>query len=134
MSHIVSRGMRYLRLLPIIQKLSRLVLENEPELRELARKVNRSAQLQLYDEFGEFRNIWIGVENGKPVVKQGTYPATNTIKMHVDVFLDILTGKIDFRQAVAHGVIEIQSHDGLPWFYHMVLWSMWFDKLRRLLE
>lgn len=132
MAQVVARGVRYLRLLSVLHKLGKKALE-DPELRELAKRVNRSMQLVVYDEQGVVVNAWIGVENGELVVKQGTYPATNTARMHIDVLLDILEGKIDFREAVLHGVVEIESHDGVPWFYHFALWSTFFNKLREKL-
>ena len=132
----LSRLARYLpkeRLERIIYLMATRVLEQYPELGDLARRIGRSAQIQIYNEFGDEANIWLGVKDGEPVVSRGFHPATNTIRMHIDVFLDIVEGKIDFRQAVAHGVVEIQSHDGLPWFYHFALWASFFDKIKRLL-
>jgi hypothetical protein len=128
----VKRGIRYLQLLTLIQKLGERGLE-DPELRKLARRVNRSLQLVVYDEYGTMLAIWIGVENGELVVKNGTYPATNTLRIHIDALIDILKGEIDFREAVLHGVAELESHDAVPWFYHFALWCTFFKKVRQIL-
>jgi putative sterol carrier protein len=130
---MLARGIRYLRLLPIAQRLVEKASQDE-ELRELAKRINRSAQLIAYDEFGVALELWIGVEEGRPVVKQGRYPSTNTLRAHIDALIDILKGRVDFREAVLHGVVEMESHDGLPWFYHFALWSAFFEKVRQLLS
>jgi len=129
---LAKRGQRYMKLLSVLQRLAAKAMR-DPEIRELAKRYSRSMQLITYDELGDFLAAWIGIENGEPVIRQGTYPATTTVKMHIDVLLDILEGKLDFRTAVAHGVVEVYSGDGLPWFYHFALWASFFDKIKRLL-
>ena len=127
---------RYLRLLSLAPKVIRLAMQSD-ELREIARRYGgkRSCQLELYDEQGEALSMWVGIgENGEVSVKQGKYASTNTLRMHIDVFLDILAKKIDFRTAVAHGLVEIESHDGLPWAFHYFLWAAFWDKAAELIS
>jgi len=126
-------GLKYLKLLSIAPKLFQLAMRSD-ELREVAQryKGKRSCQLELYDEEGEALSMWIGVENGNVSVKQGRYQSTNTLRMHIDVFLDILKRRIDFRTAVWHGLVEIESHDGFPWSFHFFLWAAFLDKVSEL--
>ena len=126
---------RYLKLIGLAGKLIRLAAARE-ELQELARRYGgrRSMQLEVYDEQGETLSLWFGVEDGEVVIRRGRYPATNTLRLHVDVLLDIVGGKLDFRTAVAHGLVEIESHDGLPWAFHFFLWSSFWDKVQELVR
>jgi putative sterol carrier protein len=126
---------RYLRLLNLAPRLFKLAMKSS-ELRELAKRYGgkRSCQLKLYDEAGEALSLWVGLDGEDVSVKQGEFPSTNTVRMHVDVFLDILSGKLDFRTAVAHGLVEIESHDGLPWALHYFLWASFWTKVSELLR
>ncbi len=45
--------------------------------------------------------------------------ATNVITMHVDTFIRIIRGGLDFRTAYLYDLIEIASNDGLPPAYHL---------------
>ena len=123
------------KLLKIIPRLTKLAL-NKWYIQRLLKQyshVNRSCQLILTDEDDETA-IWVGIENGEVKVKQGKYPATNTVIMPVDLFIDIVKGKTDFRTAVWHGAIEIRSHDGKPWSYHAMLWSGFWDLVADILR
>jgi len=126
---------RYLKLLSLVPKLVLLAMRSD-ELRGVAQRYGgkRSCQLELYDEQGEALSMWVGIEGGEVSVRQGKYASTNTLRMHIDVFLDILAKKIDFRTAVAHGLVEIESHDGLPWAFHYFLWAAFWDKAPALLS
>jgi hypothetical protein len=48
--------------------------------------------------------------------------------MHIDTFIKMVKGKLDFRTAYIHDLIDIKSNDGLPPTYHLLLWSAFFDK------
>jgi hypothetical protein len=54
--------------------------------------------------------------------------------MHVDTFIKVLKGKLDFRTAYIHDLVDIKSNDGLPVSYHLLLWSAFFDKVAELLK
>jgi len=125
---------RYIKLLSLAPKIFRLAMKSD-ELRELAKRYGnkRSCQLELYDEAGEALSMWVGIEGEDVNVKQGKYPATNTLRMHIDVFLDILSKKLDFRTAVAHGLVEFESHNGLPWSFHFMLWSSFWERVAQLI-
>jgi len=123
------------KLLTIIPKLAKLAL-NQWYIQRLLKQyqhVNRSCQLILRDEGGETA-IWAGIENGEVKIKHGKHPATTTIIMDTDLFIDIIKGKADFRTALWHGAIEVQSHDGKPWSYHAMLWTGFWDLVAQILR
>jgi len=125
---------RYVKLLSLLPRLGSLAMRSD-ELREIARQHSgrRACQLVVDDESGDALTIWVGVEGDEAVVRQGRYPSTNTLRIHIDAFIDVLKGRLDFRTAVAHGLAEVESHDGLPWFYHFALWASFWDRVASLL-
>jgi len=107
-------------------------------LKEFPEASTRSTLLILYDDRGKKIGVWLGFENNKPVVrgvdtKNPPY-ATNEISMHIDTFLKIVKGQLDFRTAYLYDLIDIKSNDGLPETYHLLLWSAYFDKLVEILK
>jgi len=123
------------KLLSIIPRLVKLSL-NQWQVRRLLEQykgVNRSCQLILRDD-GDETAIWIGIEDGEIKVKIGRYPATTTVTMDVDIFIDIVKGRVDFREALFHGAIEVESHDGRPWAYHGFLWAGFWDMVAQILR
>jgi len=123
------------KLLSIIPKLVKLSLSQWQvrRLLEQYKGVSRSCQLILRDD-GDETAIWIGIEDGEIKVKIGRYPATNTVTMDVDVFIDIVKGRVDFRTALWHGAIQVESHDGRPWAYHGFLWAGFWDMVAQILR
>jgi len=123
------------KLVTLIPKLIRLGL-SKWQVQELLRKyghLNRSCQLILYDDSGETK-IWVGIEDGEVKVRLGEYPATTTVRMHTDLFIDIVKGRTDFRTALWHGAIEVEAHDGRPWAYHGLLWAGFWDIVAEILR
>jgi hypothetical protein len=94
--------------------------------------------LILYDDVGNKIALWIGFEGGSPHVRKvdlkSPPPATNEISMHIDTFIKILKGKLDFRTAYIHDLVDIKCNDGLPASYHLLLWSAFFDEVVKLLK
>jgi hypothetical protein len=134
----VSVGIRA-KLLFILPKLMligvsrfRDILSEFPEAR------SRSAILRLYDDRGNEVAFWLGFENDRPVVREvdprSPPYATTEISMHVDTFIAILKGRLDFRTAYIHDLVDIKSNDGLPASYHLLLWSAFFDEVVKLLK
>ena len=123
------------KLLSIIPKLVKLSL-NQWQVRRLLEQYkgdNRSCQLILRDD-GDETAIWVGIQEGEVKVKIGKYPATTTVTMDVDLFIDIVKGRVDFREALFHGAIEVESHDGRPWAYHGFLWAGFWDLVAQILR
>jgi len=122
-----------LKLLTVLPKLLNFgVNQLQDVLRQFPEAKTRSAVLELYDEKGKVA-FWIGFEGGRPTVREvdpdNPPYATNVITMHVDTFIRIIRGGLDFRTAYLYDLIEIASNDGLPPAYHLLIWSAFFDRL-----
>ena len=103
---------------------------SDPRLAQMARSIpeTRAATLVLYDDYGNQLAACITVSpEGVAVTRGECSRPNNRITMHINVMLDILEGRVDFRQAVSHGAVTIESLDGRPWFYHFVVWSNALD-------
>lgn len=127
------------KLLSILPRLMLLgVTKFQDILSEFPEAKTRSMVLRLYDDRGNEVAFWLGFENGRPVVREvdSRNPpyATTEVSMHVDTFIAMLKGKLDFRTAYIHDLIDIKSNDGLPASYHLLLWSAFFDKVLELLK
>lgn len=124
-----------LQLLQVLPKLVRLATANVQDiLKEFPEAKGRSAVLVLYDSRGGRIAFHISLDGGvREVNPDSPPPATNVITMHVDTFIKILKGKIDFRSAYLYDLVDIRSNDGLPASYHFLLWSAFFDRVRRLI-
>jgi len=123
------------KLLSIIPKLVKISISQwwARRLLEAYKGVNRSCQLILLDD-GDETAIWIGIEDGEVKAKIGRHPATTTVTMDVDLFIDIIKGRIDFRECLWHGLIKIESHDGRPWSYHAFLWAGFWERIAEILR
>ena len=127
-----------LKLLTVLPKLLSFgVNQLQDVLSQFPEAKTRSAVLELYDERGKVA-FWIGFEGGRPTVREvdpdNPPYATNIITMHVDTFIRIIRGGLDFRTAYLYDLIEIASNDGLPPAYHLLIWSAFFDRLASALR
>jgi hypothetical protein len=127
------------KLLSILPKLMLIgVSKFHDILSEFPEARSRSAILRLYDGRGNEVAFWLGFENDKPVVREvdpKSQPyATTEVSMHVDTFIAMLKGRLDFRTAYIHDLVDIKSNDGLPASYHLLLWSAFFDRILELLR
>jgi len=128
-----------LKLLSILPKLMAVGLEKFNDLlKEFPEAKTRSTVLRLYDSSGNQMAFWLGFEVDRPVVKEVDPKrppyATTEISMHIDVFIKVLKGKMDFRAAYLYDLIDIKSNDGLPVGAHFLLWAAFFDKLLECLK
>jgi hypothetical protein len=128
-----------LRLLSILPKLMKIGMQKfEDLIREFPEARSRSALLVLYDDRGNKLALWIGFEGDEPRVREvdlkNPPPATNEISTHVDTFIKILKGRLDFRTAYLYDLVDIKSNDGLPASYHLLIWSAFFDEVVKLLK
>jgi len=127
------------RLLSILPKLMLIGMRGlEDVLKEFPEATTRSMLLRLFDDRGGEMCIWLGFENEQPAAREVECRnppfATTEVSMHIDVFLRVLKGKLDFRSAYLYDLIDIRSNDGLPASYHLILWSAFWDRVRKLLE
>jgi len=128
-----------LKLLSILPKLMSIGLRRfNSLLSEFPEAKTRSTVLKLYDSSGGQVAFWLGFEGDRPAVREvdpSNPPyATTEISMHVDVFIKILKGKMDFRAAYLYDLVDIKSNDGLPSSYHLLLWSAFFDHIIQMLR
>lgn len=128
-----------LKLLTILPKLMQIGMMKLNDLfKEFPEARTRSAVLKLYDSQGGQIAFWLGFEGDKPVAKEvdpkNPPYATTEITMHIDVFIKVIKGKLDFRAAYLYDLIDIKSNDGLPSSYHFLLWSAFFDKAIEILK
>jgi hypothetical protein len=132
----VSIRLKLLSILPKLMLIGAAKLQDI--LNEFPEARTRSAILRLYDDRGNEIAFWLGFENGKPVVKEvdprNPPYATTEVSMHIDTFIAMLKGRLDFRTAYIHDLIDIKSNDGLPASYHLLLWSAFFDRILELLK
>ena len=127
---------KLITLLPKLLKLGMVrygkLLEQFPEAK------TRSAVLVLYDDQGNRIAFWGGFEDDNLVFREvdprNPPPCTTMIEMHVNTFIAILKGELDFRTAYIHDLIDIKSFDGLPASYHLLIWAAFFDKAVELLK
>jgi hypothetical protein len=127
---------KLITLLPKLLKLGMVrygkLLEQFPEAK------TRSAVLVLYDDHGNRIAFWGGFEDDSLVFREvdprNPPPCTTMIEMHVNTFIAILKGELDFRTAYIHDLIDIKSFDGLPASYHLLIWAAFFDKAVELLK
>lgn len=128
-----------LKLLTILPKLMALGLRVYGDLiKELPDVTSRSAILRLYDTAGNELAFYLGFEGERPTVKEvnprNPPYATTEISMHIDTFIKVLKGRLDFRSAYLYDLIDIRSHDGLPPTYHFILWAAFFDRIVKVLR
>lgn len=124
------------KVMRIIGILMQRVASNQ-ELASMASRIpeERSATIVLFDEYGNRLEVCMtaGPSGVKMHMGECSRP-NNRISMDINVLLDLLEGKVDFRTAVAHGKITIESFDGRPWFYHFVLWSQVWNMIARVVK
>jgi len=87
--------------------------------------IGNVASLRVFDEEGETvvtlkldRDLRIRKTNEKP---------KHVITMHIDTFLDLLGGDLDFRQAYVNGLIDFQGED---YHLHCLMWAKAFERIR----
>lgn len=105
-----------------------------PDVASIAGRLREERQgtLYIYDDYGNSLTVCITVGREGVRVSSGECSRPNNrVSMHINTLLDLLEGRVDFRTAVAHGAIAIESLDGRPWFYHFILWSQVYSLLQR---
>jgi len=120
----------------ILMGLASAIMRN-PDISRLAAQLpeERQGELHIYDDSGNEATVCIRVGGGGVNVGMGGCGRPNNrVSMHINTLLDLVEGRVDFRTAVAHGAIVIESLDGRPWFYHYTLWAMVYDRLAEMMK
>ena len=127
------------KLLSLLPKLIGVGYANFKDLlNEFPEAKRRSSLVKLYDSRGNRMAFWIGFENDRPVIKEvdpdNPPYSTTELSMHVDTFVNVLKGELDFRTAYLYDLIDVKTNDGLPTAYHVLLWAAYFDKLVEIIK
>ena len=87
--------------------------------------IGNVASLRVFDEEGETvvtlkldRDLRIRKTNEKP---------KHVITMHIDTFIDLLTGDLDFRQAYVNGLVDFEGEN---YHVHAMMWARAFERIR----
>ena len=85
--------------------------------------------LRIYCEDDELGNdeIYLMLENG--FVKEINAPRNikHSIEMHIDTFLDIFTGELDFGEAWAKNLIRVEGEKKT---LHIARWIKWIRRMK----
>jgi len=91
--------------------------------------VGNIAMIRVYDEEG-VSEVTLKLTEDLKIVKTNEKPK-HVITMHIDVFLDLLDGDLDFRDAYVNGLLDFQGEN---YHVHALLWSKAFERLRGVLK
>ena len=105
----------------------KLVRENDdPWIKErIDENVGNVAMLAIYDDEG-ITKVTLKLDSDMKIRKTNEEPK-HVITMHVDTFLDLLSGNLDFRDAYLKGWLDFQGED---YHYHCLMWAKSFEGLR----
>jgi len=111
-------------------KLQDMILKREPWLLEEAKEsIENVAQIEIYHLFGAYRER-LKLDKGLKIIKTTEKPK-HLISMHLDVFLDLIIGTIDFGEAYVRGLVEFR---GESYHVHALRWAEAFKRLRKYLK
>ena len=87
--------------------------------------VGNVALLRVFDEEGE-TEVTLKLDRDLRIRKTKEKPK-HVITMHIDTFIDLLSGDLDFRQAYVNGLIDFQGED---YHLHCLMWARAFERIR----
>ena len=87
--------------------------------------VGNIAMIRVYDEEG-VSEVTLKLTEDLKIVKTNEKPK-HVITMHIDVFLDLLSGDLDFRDAYVNGLLDFQGEN---YHLHCMLWAKAFERLK----
>jgi len=90
--------------------------------------VGNVALLRVFDEEGE-TEVTLKLDRDLRIRKTKEKPK-HVITMHIDAFIDLLSGDLDFRQAYVNGLIDFQGED---YHLHCLMWAKAFERIREWL-
>ena len=98
-------------------------------LEKARENVGNVAMIRVYDDSG-ISEITLKLTEDLKIVKTNEKPK-HVITMHINVFLDLLSGDLDFRDAYLNGLLDFQGEN---YHIHALLWSKAFERFRRVLK
>jgi len=87
--------------------------------------IGNVASLRVFDEEGE-TVVTLKLDKDLRIRKTNERPK-HVITMHIDTFLDLLGGALDFRQAYVNGLLDFQGED---YHLHCLMWAKAFERIR----
>jgi len=91
--------------------------------------IGNVAMIRVYDDKG-VSEVTLKLTEDLKIVKTNEKPK-HVITMHIDTFLDLLSGDLDFRDAYVNGLLDFQGEN---YHLHALLWSKAFERLRWILK
>jgi len=91
--------------------------------------IGNVASLRVFDEEGE-TVVTLKLDKDLRIRKTNEKPK-HVITMHIDTFLDLLSGDLDFKDAYVNGLIDFQGEN---YHLHCLLWAKSFKRLRSVLK
>ena len=114
-------------------RLQNLVVEPNPVdewvLEKARENVGNVAMIRVYDD-SSISEVTLKLTEDLKIVKTNEKPK-HVITMHINVFLDLLSGDLDFRDAYLNGLLDFQGEN---YHIHALLWSKAFERLRKVLK
>ena len=89
--------------------------------------VGNVAMIQIIDEDGVVQERLKLDKKTLKIVRTNERPK-HVISMHIDVFLDLLSGDLDFRDAYVNGLVDFRGTD---YHAHAMMWAKAFERLRK---
>ena len=98
-------------------------------LEKAKENVGNIAMIRVYDEEG-VSEVTLKLTEDLKIVKTNENPK-HVITMHINTFIDLLTGDLDFRDAYVNGLLDFQGEN---YHVHCMLWAKSFERLRGILK
>jgi len=118
-----------------ILKLQDKIMAREPwTIDEAKESVGNIAQIEIYSLYGT-HDERLKLDESLRIVRTNE-PPKHVIRMHIDVFLDLLLGErdgraFDFGKAWIQGLVEFYGEDYIT---HSLKWAKAFERLRKYLS
>jgi len=87
--------------------------------------IGNVASLRVFDEEGQ-TEVTLKLDKDMKIKKTNEKPR-HVITMHIDTFIDLLSGELDFKEAYVNGLIEF---DGDNYHVHAMMWAKAFERIR----
>ena len=98
-------------------------------LEKAKENVGNIAMIRVYDDSG-VSEVTLKLTEDLKIVKTNEKPK-HVITMHINTFIDLLTGDLNFKDAYVNGLLDFQ---GESYHVHALLWSKAFERLRGILK
>jgi len=87
--------------------------------------IGNVASLRVFDEEGE-TEVTLKLDRDLRIRKTEDKPK-HVITMHIDTFIDLLSGGLDFRQAYVNGLVDFEGEN---YHVHAMMWARAFERIR----